>query len=513
MDTKETDIFGENLSDACTCWVCFEIFQDPTTLPCSHSMCRECLMKAYLQNPSCPFCRRPFSPPFPPVNQDLKQLVDEHKKSVRSKPSEQKVPLLMLPDEMLIEIFSHLREKEIGRIAQVCKHLNRITDNGWLWRLLCTESFPFLVVDESKKNWKNCYRFRYRVKRGWEGGRAGDFIVIPMRGHKNYITSFDFYRSHVVSGSADSTVKVWKTTEKTPLHTLSGHMSIVTCVKFNEVWAVSGSKDSTTRVWDVNSGQCVHVLRNDSIVNEVLFDQNSLVTASGDHTVRMWDLRSGKEEKTNQHQRAVFSIQKLPNGNIVSGTVNSLRTIDKNTFNTLNTINFEFGHEINTFHVANDKVIAGEMRGDVKVYDLKTSTVLYQHHLSSPVTTLKADGDKAVCGTENGELIVLDIKNYRVLHTLPGHSGSVNDLQFDDKKLVTAGEDNAIKVWSLESGKCMYALLGGSLQQRANNPPHPTKPGCSQVMYDYSKIVGSFNSMLRVYSFAGKDTAVDDQQL
>jgi hypothetical protein len=146
MDTKETDIFGENLSDACTCWVCFEIFQDPTTLPCSHSMCRECLMKAYRLNPSCPFCRRPFSPPFPPVNQDLKQLVDEHKKSVRSKPSEQKVPLLMLPDEMLIEIFSHLREKEIGRIAQVCKHLNRITDNGWLWRLLCTESFPFLVV-------------------------------------------------------------------------------------------------------------------------------------------------------------------------------------------------------------------------------------------------------------------------------------------------------------------------------------------------------------------------------
>jgi hypothetical protein len=40
MDTHEIDIFGDNPEDVCTCWVCFELFKDPTTLPCSHSMCR-----------------------------------------------------------------------------------------------------------------------------------------------------------------------------------------------------------------------------------------------------------------------------------------------------------------------------------------------------------------------------------------------------------------------------------------------------------------------------------------
>lgn len=32
-------IFGE-LEDQCTCWLCFELFKEPVTLPCSHSFCK-----------------------------------------------------------------------------------------------------------------------------------------------------------------------------------------------------------------------------------------------------------------------------------------------------------------------------------------------------------------------------------------------------------------------------------------------------------------------------------------
>jgi len=48
-------------------------------------------------------------------------------------------------------------------------------------------------------------------------------------------------------------------------------------------------------------------------------------------------------------------------------------------------------------------------------------------------------------------------------------------------------------------------LLGGSLQKRGNNPPHPQKVGCSHLMFDGSRVVGSFNSLLRVYSFLFDD--------
>lgn len=49
----------------------------------------------------------------------------------------------------------------------------------------------------------------------------------------------------------------------------------------------------------------------------------------------------------------------------------------------------------------------------------------------------------------------------------------------------------------------MYALLGGSLQARSNNPPHPTRIGCSKIAFDDTKVIASFNSLLRVYNFEG----------
>jgi hypothetical protein len=49
----------------------------------------------------------------------------------------------------------------------------------------------------------------------------------------------------------------------------------------------------------------------------------------------------------------------------------------------------------------------------------------------------------------------------------------------------------------------MYALLGGSLQARSNNPAHPSRPGCSGVIYDDTKVIAVFNALMRVYNFEG----------
>lgn len=80
-------------------------------------------------------------------------------------------------------------------------------------------------------------------------------------------------------------------------------------------------------------------------------------------------------------------------------------------------------------------------------------------------------------------------------------SGGVNSLQLSNSKLVSAEQSNTIKVWNLQTGKALYSLLGGSLQRRANNPEHPLKPGASHVEIDESRVIGSFNSLLRVYDF------------
>jgi len=81
----------------------------------------------------------------------------------------------------------------------------------------------------------------------------------------------------------------------------------------------------------------------------------------------------------------------------------------------------------------------------------------------------------------------------------------VNSVQIDEEKIVSGGGDMCMKVWKRSNGTRLYSLLGGSLQQRGNNPPHPTKVGCSQLMFDSTRVIGAYNSLLRIYSFGYED--------
>jgi WD40 repeat protein len=143
---------------------------------------------------------------------------------------------------------------------------------------------------------------------------------------------------------------------------------------------------------------------------------------------------------------------------------------------------------------------------------------------------LVQDGDTIVVGTN--ELRVFDQKKRQSLPNLNDHTAAVNGCQLDGQRLVSCSADNTIKVWDLKTGKRLYSLLGGSLQERAGNPPHPSRyclvprapiphtdvsaqaqhtthttrrPGCSGLKFDEGRIVGAFNALLRVYSFTGED--------
>jgi len=56
-------------------------------------------------------------------------------------------------------------------------------------------------------------------------------------------------------------------------------------------------------------------------------------------------------------------------------------------------------------------------------------------------------------------------------------------------------------VWNRQTGAPLYALLGGSMQSRGRNPPHPTRPGISGAVFDQSRIIASWNALLRTYTF------------
>ena len=67
---------------------------------------------------------------------------------------------------------------------------------------------------------------------------------------------------HAVSGSEDSTLKVWDLGTGTCTATLIGHTNSVRCVAITPDgrYAVSGSNDETLKVWDLRTGTCTATL-------------------------------------------------------------------------------------------------------------------------------------------------------------------------------------------------------------------------------------------------------------
>lgn len=48
------------------------------------------------------------------------------------------------------------------------------------------------------------------------------------------------------------------------VHTLTGHQSLTSGMELRDNVLVSGNADSTVRVWDIRTGQCLHMLQGET---------------------------------------------------------------------------------------------------------------------------------------------------------------------------------------------------------------------------------------------------------
>lgn len=65
---------------------------------------------------------------------------------------------------------------------------------------------------------------------------------------------------HVVSGSLDTSIRVWEVETGACRHTLMGHQSLTSGMELRNNILVSGNADSTVKVWDIVTGQCLQTL-------------------------------------------------------------------------------------------------------------------------------------------------------------------------------------------------------------------------------------------------------------
>ena len=84
--------------------------------------------------------------------------------------------------------------------------------------------------------------------------------------------AFQFDGTHIVSGSLDTSIRVWDAETGELKHTLMGHQSLTSGMELKDNVLVSGNADSTVKIWDITTGQCLQTLQGKAPFKEVVLE-------------------------------------------------------------------------------------------------------------------------------------------------------------------------------------------------------------------------------------------------
>ncbi|XP_028325490.1 F-box/WD repeat-containing protein 7 isoform X2 [Gouania willdenowi] len=209
-------------------------------------------------------------------------------------------------------------EAEIGR--QGSTELGKVSDHCQDLSGGCPESEPDQQLQQEEMEFQ-C------LKESWEKAK---FRLRLLEGHNDIVTCVVSVDNLVVSGSRDTTVKVWHVPTATEHKNLGGHTGAVTALSApppeyckrlafslslsdKERFILSGSADCNVKIWALSIGQCVRSIYTFNAVTALCFvpeDDGYIITGSDGGKVQAWSWHTFQHcQSVNAHQEAVTSIQ------------------------------------------------------------------------------------------------------------------------------------------------------------------------------------------------------------
>ncbi|MCP2730155.1 WD40 repeat domain-containing protein [Symplocastrum sp. BBK-W-15] len=256
----------------------------------------------------------------------------------------------------------------------------------------------------------------------------------------------------LASGSLDKTIKLWNLETGNLLATLVGHSSAVLSVAFSPVGQILASssnlelRDGCIKLWDVEPARLRQTLGGGLInlrVNSLAFSPDGQTLASGhaEAKIRLWHLGSGQLRQTLKgHGWDVNSLAFSPDGRfLVSGGLDGAIKI----------WNWGTREEVRTLKRPPRSEWIGSL---VSWFDSSVGSI-WSVAVSPDRKTFASAGSQQ-------PIELWDLETGKLLRILTEHSGTVYSVAFsaDGKILASGGEDNTIKLWNVLTGELLESL-------------------------------------------------------
>lgn len=154
------------------------------------------------------------------------------------------------------------------------------------------------------------------------------YFVRVLSGHHHSVRAIAAHGDTLVSGSYDSTVRVWKISTGETVHQLRGHSQKVYSVVLDHERnrCISGSMDNLVKVWSLDTGSVLYSLEgHSSLVGLLDLQQNRLVSAAADSTLRIWDPEYGHCKSTLSAHTGAITCFQHDGQKVISGSDRTLK--------------------------------------------------------------------------------------------------------------------------------------------------------------------------------------------
>ncbi|MEX0818862.1 MAG: protein kinase, partial [Pirellulaceae bacterium] len=345
--------------------------------------------------------------------------------------------------ELLDSCKPELRNWEWGRLKHICNQSVRDYDVG-----APVDALAFAPDGQ---------RF---VTGGWNGVARiwsvadGSSIDLPHEGQYVQSVAFSPIANQVATGCDDKSayLRIWDLETRQPLRTLQGHDDAVTSISYSGDGKrlLTTSFDNTARIWSVDTGEQLQILEGHSWwVWDAAFspDETQVVTVSQDGTGIVWTLADGsKSPAFTGHQGPVYSVAFSPDGQQIASGGYDKRVL---LWRPEDLVPFDF-----TRLLADQEVPPPEF------------TPLDGHTAAVRSVQFSADGQRLLSAGHDNTVKVWSVENEAPLKTLRGHDSWVRACAFspDGQSVLSGGYDNYARLWNVEGYEEIRVLRGRVLE-------------------------------------------------